>query len=166
MWMQLQIPKIEDGNNFGVAVQVGNDWLFGDAVEQLSSHLTQRFNINRRKCLSCWPTHAPRSRASKPRFLSKILCLWSKSVILLIEYISNRLLLRSFMCSNVTSRLIVKTSSYNFTIITLRIKFLLPNDKFKNVAAVVKKIIIMSNFCNTNDMRNKQQRGRVKSQNL
>lgn len=44
MWMQLQIPKIEDGNNFGVAVQVGNDLLFGDAVEQLSSHLTQRFN--------------------------------------------------------------------------------------------------------------------------
>lgn len=33
MWVQLQIPRIEDGNNFGVAVQVSDVWCSGDAAQ-------------------------------------------------------------------------------------------------------------------------------------
>lgn len=141
MWMQLQIPKIEDGNNFGVAVQVGN----GSRTVVLFSVLRRCLDIcivycwslawtlglislffcNRRKCLSCWPTHAPRSRGSKPRFQSK--SLGSTPFSFLTDYILNQLLLGRFMYSNVTSarvtfniyRLIIETSLYSGTIMIL-----------------------------------------------
>lgn len=36
MWVQLQIPRIEDGNNFGVAVQVGESmWRLWDVAALL-----------------------------------------------------------------------------------------------------------------------------------
>lgn len=88
MWVQLQIPKIEDGNNFGVAVQVSSSWgsrtpavfhvlrwLFGPMHHLLCewiwcSSFFLSFRI-RRKYLSCWLTHAPKSRDFKPRFQSK-----------------------------------------------------------------------------------------------
>lgn len=75
MWVQLQIPKIEDGNNFGVAVQVSKqshvESIF--RVKFIQLHFKSSFVSTRRKCLSCWPTHAPRSKDSRLRFQSKSL---------------------------------------------------------------------------------------------
>lgn len=44
---------------------------------------------NRRKCLSCWPTHAPRSRDSKLRFQSKSLHQFSYFILVLF-YLNNK----------------------------------------------------------------------------
>lgn len=45
MWVQLQVPKIEDGNNFGVAVQVSNCWYSVGSGVLLISLVNVGFNI-------------------------------------------------------------------------------------------------------------------------